>query len=105
MAANAAAFGSFLIESESPMKVNIKDLSRLTHNIFFRDADQSLCSRAWTYRNEHWFWAIWVRIFTTRHCERSYRFHRVNLKKSMLQNRNDIQARCIVPLGTGQSNG
>ncbi len=62
------------------MLAHVRDWSRLLHNCFFSDADQSLCARAWQYREEHWFWAIWVILFTPGHCERSYRHHRVTLR-------------------------
>lgn len=57
------------------MVANIRDWSRILHNCIFSDADQSLCARAWQYRRQHTFWAIWVMVFTPSHCERSFRHH------------------------------
>jgi len=70
-----------------PVVVNIRDWSRILHNCIFADADQSLCARAWQYRVEHRFWAIWVLIFTPSHCERSFRHHRALLRAQQRQER------------------
>jgi hypothetical protein len=31
------------------------------------------------YRADHRLWAVWVIVFTPRHCERSFRHHRAKL--------------------------
>jgi hypothetical protein len=62
------------------MLVNVRDWSRILHNCIFSDADQSLCARAWQYREESVLWALWVMIFTPGHCERSFRHHRKMLR-------------------------
>ncbi|KKK94450.1 hypothetical protein LCGC14_2682740 [marine sediment metagenome] len=61
------------------MLVNVRDWSRILHNCIFSDADQSLCARAWQYRDESRLWAAWVVVFTPSHCERSFRHHRTLL--------------------------
>lgn len=53
----------------------IDDLSRRFHNIFFRDTDESLCSRAWRLRHTRPFWRGWVMAFGPRHCRMAYRKH------------------------------
>ena len=54
----------------------IFDWSRILHNLIFSDADQSFCARAYTKRNDSQFWYVWVIVFTSSHCERSFRFQR-----------------------------
>jgi hypothetical protein len=54
---------------------NIKDLSRLTHDLIYRDHSQSLCARAWQRRNISTFWRLWCRVFTDAHCEASFRHY------------------------------
>lgn len=61
------------------MLVNVRDWSRILHNCIFSDADQSLCARAWQYREKSRLWAAWVVVFTPSHCERSFRHHRTLL--------------------------
>ena len=65
------------------MLVNVRDWSRVLHNCIFSDADQSLCARAWQYREESRLWAIWVMVFTPSHCEHSFRHHRTMLRLKM----------------------
>ncbi|UOA15586.1 hypothetical protein DSM109990_02429 [Sulfitobacter dubius] len=65
------------------MLVNVRDWSRILHNCIFSDADQSLCARAWQYREESRLWAIWVMVFTPSHCEHSFRHHRTMLRLKM----------------------
>lgn len=62
------------------MLVNVRDWSRILHNCIFSDADQSLCARAWQYREASRLWALWVVVFTPSHCERSFRRHRKILR-------------------------
>jgi|Cruoilmetagenom7_1024161.scaffolds.fasta_scaffold74109_2 hypothetical protein len=62
------------------MLVNVRDWSRILHNCIFSDADQSLCARAWQYREASRLWALWVVVFTPSHCERSFRHHRKILR-------------------------
>jgi hypothetical protein len=50
-------------------------VSRRIHGVCFRDADQSLCARAWSLRHTSPFWAAWVAVFGRAHCERSWRFY------------------------------
>ena len=54
----------------------ICDLSRIAHDLIFRDQSQSLCARAWQYKNVSRFWAAWVCVFGNEHCEKSYRHYR-----------------------------
>jgi len=51
------------------------NLSRILHDLLFRDTSQSLCSRAWDRRHKRG-WALWVWVFGARHCERSWRWYR-----------------------------
>lgn len=45
------------------------------HNRIFDDVDESLCSRAWRYRLKSRFWAVWVAVFGTMHCQNSFKWH------------------------------
>lgn len=54
----------------------LSDLSRIAHDVLFPGPSQSLCARAWQHRQASSFWAIWVRVFTARHCEASHRYYR-----------------------------
>lgn len=51
-----------------------KNLSRILHDLIYRDVSQSLCSRAWGHR-AHPFWAAWVWIFGAAHCEQSHQWY------------------------------
>jgi hypothetical protein len=55
----------------------IDNTSRLAHNRIFRDADQSLCARAWEKQHVSLFWFLWVCAFGKRHCKASFlHYHR-----------------------------
>lgn len=51
------------------------NVSRLTHNLLFRDSDESLCSRAWRLQDDHSFWLGWTFIFGREHCRKSFRYY------------------------------
>lgn len=51
-------------------------ISRITHDIFYKDFSQSICSRAYSKKDEHYFWNIFVRIIGHKHCYESYCIHR-----------------------------
>lgn len=44
-------------------------MSRYLHDLCFDDHSQSLCSRAYAHQDDHWFWWVWVRVFTKAHCK------------------------------------
>lgn len=53
----------------------VQNLSRVVHDLFYRDTSQSLCSRAWEKRRTSRFWAMWVETFGPKHCESSWRWY------------------------------
>jgi len=54
---------------------HILNLSRILHDLLFKDASQSLCSRAWQQQDQSRFWRAWVWVFGRRHCRRSYVYY------------------------------
>lgn len=55
---------------------SLLNLSRVLHDAIYSDASQSLCARAWEYRETSHFWAAWVAVFGRRHCRKSWEYYR-----------------------------
>ena len=66
---------AYIVLQATTVHVCYLDLSRILHDLIFRDTSQSLCSRAWALQHRHAFWRAWVLVFGRRHCERSHRYY------------------------------
>jgi len=53
----------------------ICDLSRLAHDALFDGKSQSLCSRAWEYRDRSYWAKVTVLIFGAKHCRASWLYY------------------------------
>ena len=53
----------------------IDRLSRITHDLIFKDTSESFCSRAWRKQDVSRFWKAWTYAFGRRHCAASFERH------------------------------
>jgi hypothetical protein len=56
----------------------ITRISRVVHDMIFKDTSESLCSRAWRLQDQSRFWRIWTYVFGRLHCYDSYNRYWVN---------------------------
>lgn len=57
------------------MTDRLSNLSRILHDMLFRDASMSLCARAYDRHDVSRFWRAWVRVFGADHYRRSRLWH------------------------------
>jgi len=58
---------------------SLRPLSRIAHNVSYRDTYESFCSRAWRLQDESYFWVAWTYVFGRRHCAASFKYYWVTL--------------------------